>query len=53
MMQMKEKKIISVRLPIDLYAMIKAQAEQTNRTVPGYIRYALRKHFEMICTDNK
>ncbi len=44
---MKEpKKSVRVDLPMELYEQLRDGAKETVRTVPGYIRYILRKYFE-------
>lgn len=37
-----QKKSVGVLMPAELYRKVKEQAEKTNRTVPGYIRRALK-----------
>ena len=36
------KKTVCVQLPLDWYDQVKEQAEQLDKTVPGYIRQVLR-----------
>lgn len=40
----KPKKIVAVRLPIELYEEIAALAEEDNRSVPNQIRWILREY---------
>lgn len=36
------KKTVCVQLPLDWYDQVKEQAEQLDKTMPGYIRQVLR-----------
>ncbi len=38
------KKTVSVSMPVELYDLLAKKAEETNRTVPGYIRQILKGH---------
>ena len=35
-------KQISLRIPLELYEQLQQQAQDTTRTIPGYIRYILK-----------
>lgn len=40
------KKSVRVDIPMDLYEQLRDEAKQTMRTVPGYIRYILRRYLK-------
>lgn len=40
------RKTVSVVMPLELYETIKGLAEQDVRSIPSYIRLALREHIE-------
>ena len=44
---MKEKKIVQVAMPPELYEAVKRLAEQEARTVPGQIRQLLYRSLEL------
>ena len=47
-MILNQKKKVAVLLPVNLYNRISQLARETNRTIPGYIRYVLIAHIERI-----
>lgn len=44
---MKEKKIVQVTMPLELYEAVKRLAEQEARSVPGQIRQLLRRSLKL------
>ncbi len=38
------KKTVSVLMPLELYERVKEQAEQKNKTAPGYVRQVLKRY---------
>lgn len=40
-------KAVRITLPAELYAQLQAEASETYRTVPGYIRYILRQYISL------
>ena len=38
------KKVVSVLMPLELYKRVREQAEQKNKTIPGYVRQVLRRY---------
>jgi len=38
----RPKKTVSVVMPVELYDLLAEKAEETNRTIPGYIRQVLK-----------
>ena len=45
-MTRKEKKTVSILLPLEMYEQLKIYAEEDYRTIPGYIRQILKLHLQ-------
>ena len=51
-MQNKEKKIVHLALPMELYQQVKNLAEYDVRTVPNFIRQVLRQYIAHLEDEN-
>ena len=48
----KTEKIITVGMPQALYDAVKQRAKEDNRTIPGCIRFILRRYIEYTETEH-
>ena len=47
------KKLVHLTLPAAVYTRLKKLADATDRTVPGYLRWLVNRHFWELDRENK